>query len=79
MTEQQVAHSSISLSPKKQEGQPHDQAQPSMPGDGIVPHGTWRIQLKKPKTILEVQVLCSHWRSSSLAQQGCNRSPMDLS
>lgn len=47
MTEQQVACSSISLSPKKQKGQPRGQAELAMPRDGIIPHGAWRIQLKK--------------------------------
>lgn len=49
MTEQQVARSSIPLSPKKQEGQPHGQAQPTMPEDGIVSNRAWRIQPKRPQ------------------------------
>lgn len=73
MTEEQVACCSIPLSPKKQEGQLRGQAQPSMPGDGIVPHGDWRIQLKK---IL-------YWRADFCAPIGdlhtWHRSPTPLS
>lgn len=52
MTEQQVARSSIPPSAPKKEGQPHGQAQPTMPGWDSP---TWsRENPAKKKPVLEI-------------------------